>query len=82
MNNSRKVKCYIKNCGSSERCLLDGVHTDMNSPGFSFYGYFNKQFNMNNILIQFSVFKTVRCVWVKRLLCSTKNLKYKQPLTL
>ena len=27
MNNSKRVKCYIKNGGSSKRCLLNGVHT-------------------------------------------------------
>ena len=28
MNNSKRVKCYIKNGRSSKRCLLNGVHTD------------------------------------------------------
>ena len=27
MNNSKRVKCSIKNGGSSKRCLLNGVHT-------------------------------------------------------
>ena len=26
MNNSKSVKCYIKNGESWKRCLLDGVH--------------------------------------------------------
>ena len=28
MNNSRRIKCYIKDGGSSERCLLNDVHTE------------------------------------------------------
>ena len=28
MNNSKMVKCYIKNGGSSKQCLLNGIHTE------------------------------------------------------
>ena len=28
MNNSKGVKCYIKNGGSSKGCLLDSVHME------------------------------------------------------
>ena len=28
MNNSKRIKCYLKNGGSSKQCLLNGVHTD------------------------------------------------------
>ena len=27
MNNSKRVKCYIRNGGSSKRCLLNSVYT-------------------------------------------------------
>ena len=29
MNNSRRVKCYIKTGGSSKRCLFNGVHMEV-----------------------------------------------------
>ena len=29
MNNSKRVKCYIKNGGSSKGCLPDCVHTEI-----------------------------------------------------
>ena len=30
MNNSERVKCYIKNGGNSKRCSLNDVHTKNN----------------------------------------------------
>ena len=31
MNNSKRVKCYVKNGGSSKQCLLNGVQKNIKS---------------------------------------------------